>query len=146
MRLCTDSFSEDGSEWYNFKSLENLPPYSCKYELDPDNPLSFRRPPGTKDFYVIELPLRAALETMEEEEQFLLNPARWNNVTRDLSEGWCYHPWMSALPGGRPTLQNGRHRIVTMMRLLGMTSAPFVVEPEHIAAVKAWPEFKLATA
>ncbi|MEL7968079.1 hypothetical protein AAG587_17050 [Vreelandella neptunia] len=143
MRMCTDAFCEDGSEWYDFQSLDNLPPYSCKYELDIDNPISFRRPPGTEGFHVIELPLRLALETMEEEDQYSLNPARWNKVVLDLSEGWCYHPWMSAVPGGRPTLQDGRHRIITMMKLLGMSSAPFIVEPEHVAAVKSWPDFQL---
>lgn len=68
MRMCTDAFCEDGSEWYDFQSLDNLPPYSCKYELDIDNPISFRRPPGTDGFHVIKLPLRSALETLEEED------------------------------------------------------------------------------
>lgn len=66
-RVCTDSFPEDASEWYDFEKLENLPPYSCVYELKPDAPIEFRYPAGTQDYHVIELPLLAAIETMERE-------------------------------------------------------------------------------
>jgi hypothetical protein len=143
VRMCADMSPDDGSEWCDFKALDNLPPYSCKYVLDPDTPLVFRRPPGTEDFTIVKLPLSAALECLEEDERFNLNPARWDRVKRQLSEGGCEYPWMSALPGGRPMLQDGRHRIVAMMRLLGKTTAPFIVEKRHLASIKAWPAFQL---
>ncbi|MGP8289221.1 hypothetical protein ACT3OH_02990 [Vreelandella zhanjiangensis] len=144
MRMCTDAFADDASEWYDFMALENLPPYSCVYELNVHSPIEFRYPDGTEGFQVIELPLQAAIETMEKEERFNVNPLRWNRVIRDLSEGWCYYPWMTRAHRTRPELQDGRHRILVMMKLLGMKSAPFVVAEEDVETVKAWTPFQLS--
>ena len=74
MRMCADGFSDDHSEWYDFRKLDNLPPCCLKYEIDPSRPLAFRYPPQPSNFTIIDLPLRAALETMSDDQQYFFKP------------------------------------------------------------------------
>ncbi|WP_319640837.1 hypothetical protein [Ralstonia pickettii] len=123
-----------GDEWYRFKTMADMPP--CLKHDYPTRDLEFRVPPLCRSFETVTIHLRSALATLPESEQLNLNPARWSRVRRDLSEGWCYTPWMS-VQQGRARLMDGRHRIVAMMKFLELEYAEFSVEPEHLAAVRA---------
>lgn len=123
-----------GDEWYRFKTMADMPP--CLKHDYPTRDLEFRVPPLCRSFEIVTIDLRAALATLPDNEQLNLNPARWSRVRRDLSEGWCYTPWMG-VEQGRASLTDGRHRIVAMMKFLELEYAEFAVQPEHIATVRA---------
>ena len=123
-----------GDEWYRFKTMADMPP--CLKHDYPTRDLEFRVPPVCRSFERVTLDLRSALATMPYDEQLNLNPARWSRVCRDLSEGWCYTPWMG-VEQGRARLTDGRHRVVAMMKLLELESAVFSVPAEHLATVRA---------
>ncbi|WP_316852220.1 hypothetical protein [Ralstonia thomasii] len=123
-----------GDEWYRFKTIADMPP--CLKHDYPTRDLEFRVPPQCRTFEIVTIDLRSALETLPDDEQLNLNPARWSRVRRDLSKGWCYTPWMT-VQQGRAVLMDGRHRIVAMMKFLELEYAEFSVEPEHLATVLA---------
>jgi len=123
-----------GDEWYRFRSMEDLPP-CMKYDY-PTRELEFRIPPLCRDFELVTIHLQSALDTMPPNERLHLNPARWSKVRRDLSDGWCYTPYMG-LDEGEVALTDGRHRIVAMMKFLQLEYAPFSVPPEYVDAVRA---------
>ena len=123
-----------GDEWYPFKTMADMPP--CLKHDYATRELEFRVPPQCRNFETIKIDLRSALATLPDDEQLNLNPARWSRVRRDLSEGWCYTPWMG-VEDGRARLTDGRHRIVAMMKLLELEYGTFSVPSEHLATVKA---------
>jgi hypothetical protein len=123
-----------GDEWYRFESLEDMPP--CLKHDYPTRDLDFRIPPQCRSFELVTIDLRSALATLPEDERLNLNPARWSRVRRDLSEGWCYTPWMG-VEEGHVRLTDGRHRIVAMMKFLDLEYATFSVPFEHLATVRA---------
>ncbi|MGC0015067.1 hypothetical protein ACPPTR_06110 [Ralstonia pseudosolanacearum] len=123
-----------GDEWYRFKTMADMPP--CLKHDYPTRDLEFRVPPLCHSFEIVTIDLRSALETLPADEQLNLNPARWSRVRQDLSEGWCYTPWMG-VADGRASLTDGRHRIVAMMKFLGLEYAQFSVQPEDLATVRA---------
>ncbi|VVD30911.1 hypothetical protein [Paraburkholderia dioscoreae] len=125
---------EFGDEWYRFPTLEDLPP--CLKHDYPTRELQFRVPPNCTGFESVTIELQSALDTMPPEDRLHLNPARWSKVKRDLSNGWCYTPYMG-LETGAASLTDGRHRIVAMMKLLQLEYAPFSVPREHVDAVRA---------
>ena len=86
-----------GDEWYRFKTMADMPP--CLKHDYPTRDLEFRVPPLCHSFEIVTIDLRAALATLPDNEQLNLNPARWSRVRRDLSEGWCYTPWMGVEQG-----------------------------------------------
>jgi len=119
-------------ERYDFVALENIP--DCvKYEY-PSAALDFRTPMGLEDFAIVELNLSRALETLADD-RFRLSFNRWDNVKRDLSQGWCYMPWMYVSEEYGPSLMDGRHRIVAMMRILKMERCPFLAKPQYVDAI-----------
>lgn len=136
-RMCDDAYPDDASEWHDFKKFGNLPSECFKYDLATAPPIEFCRPPGTDSFCIIDLPLQEVHQTIPDDQRFYLNPARWDRVKKQLADGRCEHPWVS-FNGAYPMLMDGRHRIVAMIRLLGMTTAPFVVEAEHLPAIQDW--------
>jgi hypothetical protein len=134
-RMCHNSRPIDFIEKYDFKTLENVPGYCL---LPVPSELKFSHPKGMENCPVLELPLRVVLETRDEEDRFCLHPDRWHFIKKELSEGQCVYPWIGVNPGGRPYLEDGRHRIVYMLRIMGLEKAPFVMRPEHLAAVRKW--------
>lgn len=126
-----------GDEWYNWKALENLPPCG-HFDFAQGGSLSFRFAPSTRDFEVVELPILAVLEMMEADQRFNLNPARWHRVKNQIHIGSIEYPWVTANRSGHPSLMDGRHRLVAMMKFLGLSHAPFVVESKHVEAVKRY--------
>lgn len=123
-----------GEEWYRFEAMEDLPP--CLKHDYPTLDIEFRVPPICRDFQLVTIDLRSALDTMPASERLHLNPARWSRVRRDLSEGWCYTPYMG-VEQGKATLTDGRHRIVAMMKFLQLEYATFSVPPKHVETVRA---------
>lgn len=127
-----------GSDWYDWQTVENIPPCGL-FDFPDKEKLKFRFAPANEDFEVITLPLVAALGTMVPEDRYLLNPLRWHRVKEQLSTGEIEYPEMT-LGLGRgittPALQDGRHRIVAMMKLMGMVTAPFAVDPGHAETVR----------
>ena len=123
-----------GDEWYRFKTIADMPP--CLKHDYPTRDLEFRVPSLCRGFELITIDLRSALATLPNDEQLNLNPARWRRVRRDLSEGWCYTPWMG-VEQGRARLTDGRHRIVAMMKLLELEHATFSVPLEQLATIRA---------
>jgi len=120
-------------ERYDFAALENIP--DCiKYEY-PSSNIDFRIPNGLEELVVVELNLSRALETLGKD-CFELSYNRWDRVKMDLSQGWCYMPWMYISEEYGPTLMDGRHRIVALMRILKIDRCPFLVEPEYVEAIK----------
>lgn len=129
----TDGHGAFGDERYCFPSLESIPD-TVRFTFSKSD-LDFRVPPGMQDAAVVDLPLLPALETLPGEDRFDLSCERWGRVLQDLSEGWCYMPWMTHSPEDGVCLMDGRHRIVAMMRFMGRSTAPFVVSRKHLAAV-----------
>ncbi|CAE6840182.1 hypothetical protein [Paraburkholderia aspalathi] len=123
-----------GDEWYRFRTMNDMPP--CLKHDYPTRDIEFRVPPICKGFQLITIDLQSALDTMPPNERLHLNPARWSRVRRDLSEGWCYTPWMG-VEQGKASLTDGRHRIVAMMKFLQLEYAPFAVPLQHVEAVRA---------
>ncbi|SPD46709.1 conserved protein of unknown function [Cupriavidus neocaledonicus] len=121
-------------EWYLFPSISSLPPCMV-YDFRSD--IKFELPPGCGDFEVVEIELSNALSALPVDDQLYLNPGRWSDVKKDLSEGWCYTPEMTLCEDGKPKLMNGRHRTVAMIRLLGLDYAQFAVPKEMVGAVRA---------
>ncbi|NMZ71347.1 hypothetical protein SAMN05216370_0028 [Pseudomonas peli] len=123
-----------GDEWYDWTSLDLLPGCGV-FKFPAAERLVFTRAPVAEEFEVIELPLQQALETMLPECRFHLNPYRWHRVKQQLSEGSIEHPEMG-FSCGAASLTDGRHRVVAMMKFMGMDRAPFVVSPEVAGAVR----------
>lgn len=125
-----------GDEWYNWHALENLP--ACQvFQFPPASELRFRLSPVAEagEFAIIEIPLQAALDTMLPQMRYQLNPYRWHRVKQQLSQGEIENPEMGYGYSGAD-LMDGRHRIVAMMRLMGMDRAPFAVHPDRAEAVR----------
>lgn len=127
--------TDDGREWYKFSSIDAIPP-EIFYEY-PTRDLDFRRAHGHSEFEIITLDLKQALDALPPGDGLTLNPARWCRVRQDLSAGWTYMPWMGS-DEGKPSLIDGRHRIVAMMKFLQLETAPFVVESCYAPAIRAW--------
>lgn len=122
-------------DWYNWKNIEDIP--TCGFfDFPPATSLEFYPAPVNVDFEFIELPLEAALSTLDEGMRLELNPFRWHRVKKMLSSGRIEYPEMTLGSDGFPLLMDGRHRIVAMMKLMGMQSAPFAVAPEHLQTVR----------
>lgn len=134
-RMCHNSRPIDFIEKYDFKTLGNVPGY-CLFPVPSE--LKFSPPDGMKNYPVLELSLMAVLDILDEEDRFRLHPGRWHYIKKELSRGQCVYPWIGVNPGGRPYLENGRHRIVYMLRIMGLGKSPFVMRPEHLAAVQEW--------
>lgn len=138
LRMWRDGWPDDATEWYNFRSYENIPNGCGKYQIQADQTIQFKHAPACTGYPVVEIPLLLALQTLDDE-AFNLNPARWDRVKAQLSESECEHPWISVCESTKkPYLQDGRHRSVAMLILLGMSSAPFVVKPEDVEVVQEW--------
>jgi len=126
--------TEPGDEWYRFEAIDDIPP--CALYTFPFQTLNFKVPPLCHGDELVTIHLQDALDTLAHDERLNLNPARWSRVKRDLSQGWCYTPFMG-FEDGSPLLTNGRHRVVAMMKFLGMEYATFSVPPENVDAVSA---------
>jgi hypothetical protein len=126
-----------GDDWYDWKNIENIPTCGI-FDFPSPLTLEFDPAPANVEFEFIELPLNAALFTLHEEMRFELNPLRWHRVKKMLSDGRIEYPEMTLNKEGIPVLMDGRHRIVAMMKLMGMEFAPFAVEPAHVAAVRRY--------
>lgn len=124
-----------GNDWYNWKNIENIPTCGL-FDFPPATELEFYPAPANVDFEFIELPLHEALSTLDDEMRFELNPLRWHRVKKMLSDGRIEYPEMTLNKEGSPVLMDGRHRIVAMIKLMDMQSAPFAVAPEHLQAVR----------
>jgi len=122
-----------GDEWYRFDKIESIP--TCLKHDFPTRELEFRVPPICLDFKIMTVNLQDALNTLPSSERLNLNPARWSNVKRDLSRGWCFTPWIG-IEDGRARLTDGRHRIVAMLKFLQLEYATFSVNPDDFKAVQ----------
>ena len=136
-RMYFDQSPHDASEFYNFQSLDNVPDYSCKYDIDPEVEINFHRPPATEEFEIIELPLVPSLYTLGKDDCLKLNPARYDRVKKQISQGILEYPWMT-ISNGHVHLMDGRHRVVAMLKILKRITAPFIVEKKHILDVRSW--------
>jgi hypothetical protein len=115
---------------YNFGSIDAIP--GCEiFRFDPSKPLKFKKQPGCSNYEIIELPLLAALDLLGDD-KFEMHPPRWYRVKKQISEkGEIEYPWICSSATGSVSLMDGRHRIIAMIKFLGMTHAPFIVEPDH---------------
>lgn len=125
-----------GSDWYDWKTITDIPPCGL-FDFPPSAELKFDFAPANADFEIITLPLIGALNTMCPEDRFHLNPLRWHRVKKQLSNGLIEYPEMT-VSNDAPSLMDGRHRIVAMMRLMAMESAPFAVNPKHAEVVRSF--------
>lgn len=137
MRFYANKDLLTGSDWYDWTTIADIPPCGL-FEFPAAAELKFYFAPANFDFEVITLPLISALETMSPSDRFNLNPLRWHRVKEQLSTGEIEYPEMTVGRDGCPSLMDGRHRIVAMMRLMGMESAPFAVEPKHAEIVRTF--------
>ena len=121
-----------GDEWYNFGSIENLP--TCMNNEYRISNLQMKYAPNTLPelgFESIELKIWDALECVDPEDRFHLNPKRWANVKRDLVEGWYYMPWLYFDESrNRVSLMDGRHRCVSILNHTGVKNISFVYEKQ----------------
>ena len=82
-------------------------------------------------FESIELKIWNALECVDPEDRFHLNPKRWANVKRDLVEGWYYMPWLYFDESrNRVSLMDGRHRCISILNHTGVKNISFVYEKQ----------------
>lgn len=120
----------------SFTSLSEVP--DCTKYPKWTGDFEFKRPPALNErMELMTLPIQPILEPCF---PFLdLNPARWDLVKKDLSEGWCYVPILD-LNGLRdaPNLAQGRHRCAALLRLYGLKEIPFAIEPSHRDILETW--------
>ena len=121
---------KSGSDWYNFKSLENLP-NDLKYNIKSDAIIEFKKAPNNQSLVSVELSITDVLNIFDPLDLFDLNPVRWDNVKKDLNNGWCYSPWVF-FKDGEAQLMNGRHRLIALLKFTLLTRIPVVIEKKHV--------------
>lgn len=124
-----------GRDWYNFGCIENMP--SCLKFKYPHNEIEFRIPPGSQNKSLLMIDIWAVIQTIPYEDRFHLNVARWDRVKSDLSDGWCYSPWVTVdSKSGTPELMDGRHRMVALLKFTEHRKIPFIVDTENQSLVE----------
>ncbi|WP_139230481.1 MULTISPECIES: hypothetical protein [unclassified Pseudomonas] len=137
IRFFAEQNPENGADWYDWHSLENIPP--CGYfTFGSVDSLRYTYPTATEKFCIVELPTMAVLETMQPEDRFTLNPARWHRVKAQLQNGVIELPWITTDSNGEPVLMDGRHRLVAMMKFMQAKTTPFIVEQQHLATIRKY--------
>lgn len=119
-----------GNDWYNFKSLENLP-NDLKYNIKSNISIVFKKAPSQEAFESVELCIKDIINLFDPLDIFYLNPVRWDNVKKDLNNGWCYSPWVF-FKDGEAQLMDGRHRLIALLKFTEMTHIPIAIEKQHV--------------
>lgn len=128
------SFENTNSGYkHDFKNIENIP--SCGLFSYSELPLSFAPAPGNRDFLIVEVPIKETLELLEGYCE--LNSFKWYNTRREMSQlDVIFYPWVSVTSEGEAFLMDGRHRLLGMLLLKGMTKALVNIEEHHLEVVK----------
>ncbi|HCA5183399.1 TPA: hypothetical protein MW242_003032 [Acinetobacter baumannii] len=120
----------------NFCNLKNIP--DCSLFKFTNEPLKFISDPVNEGFEIIEVPIRAALDLLDDK-AYELHSERWFKVRKQFSlENETHFPWIFINSDGEVQLMDGRHRLVAMMLFKNMEFAPVQVEPSMLAQVKKY--------
>lgn len=125
-----------GNDWYNFKAIENLP-NDLKYNIRSDSPIEFKKAPSQETFVSVELNINDVLSIFDPVDVFNLNPVRWDNVKKDLNDGWCFSPWVY-FKDGEAQLMDGRHRLIALQKYTELTHIPVVIEEKFVNDVLSY--------
>lgn len=121
---------------YNWKDINNIP--ECSLFDYAGIVLDFKRPPVAESFDIIELPLKEVLSTLGKN-CFVLSPNRWHRVRKQIAQGLIEYPEITvSSQTNKPKLMDGRHRIIAMIKFLGLEKAPFVCYPPDTETVKQY--------
>lgn len=120
----------------NFSNIENIP--KCELFSYSNKPLEFISVPGNNEFSVINVPIKAALELMDES-AYEIHSERWYRVRKQFSQSNITHfPWIYINTDGKVALMDGRHRLIAMMLFKGMESVPVQVEPNLVEEIQKY--------
>lgn len=128
-----DSFN-DGRAEYRWDNVENIP--DCKkYTLKNLEDVEFVPDCGYQDYVKVRLPIWDVLSSLRED-ALLLRVFRWNRVKSHFSEGKVHYPIVYFNKDDeKPSLGDGRHRLVALMRFYGATEADFLCDPDHYGRI-----------
>jgi hypothetical protein len=117
-----------------FSNINEIPDCN-KYSYPNKFNIGFEVPPGLNHESVYKV-ARMSVEKIFHISPFDfldLHPVRYDRVKEDLSNGFCYMPWMSYKADNQreyATIQDGRHRIVALLKL-GIADAQVVYPNSH---------------
>lgn len=118
---------------HNFEKIENIP--KCGLFEYCSQPLTFAPAPGNSDFLIINVPIKETLELLDD--YCVMQSHKWYTARKEMSAlDLIYYPWVSVGSEGEVFLMDGRHRLLGMMLLKGMTHAHVSVEEDHFEIVK----------
>ena len=134
---CLSEPNDLGAEWYNFGCIENIP--DCiKYNY-PHSDIEFRLPPASQDKVQLMIDIWDVIGILDYERRFHLNPVRWDRIKSNLSEGWCYCPWVTYNEKtNKPEFMDGRHRMMALLKFTKYRKIPFIVEAEYKHLLEAF--------
>lgn len=120
---------------HNFKNIENIP--QCKLYSYSADELAFEPDPGNSDFLLLNVPIKKTLELLNDYCE--IHSYKWFRVRKKISQlDVINYPWISVGSEGEVFLMDGRHRLLGMMLLKGMTHVDVNVEKQHFDIVKSY--------
>lgn len=117
---------------HNFLSIENIP--KCGLFKYSSEPVLFEPDSGNSDFSVIHVPIKPALELLDDYCE--IHSYKWHRVRKNISENNVInYPWLSIDSENEVFLMDGRHRLLGLLLLKGLSHAPVNVEAHHVEQI-----------
>ena len=130
----TKDFSNTNTGYkHNFLRIENIPKCGLfEYSLES---LRYEPDEGNSSFSVIHVPIKLALELLDDHCE--IHSYKWFKVRRNISlNNVMHYPWLSVDSDNQVFLMDGRHRLLAMLLIKGLSHTPVNVEPHHEERVK----------
>lgn len=130
----TKDFADSNAGYkYNFLSIENIPRCGLfEYSLES---IQFKPDAGNSDFSVIYVPIKPALELLDDYCE--IHSYKWYRTRKNISlNNVIHYPWLSIDSENDVFLMDGRHRLLALLLLKGLSHAPVNVESHHVEQIK----------